>query len=175
MEKSNDVHASASNRVWVATLHGRVFHKLCLNNGQQERIRGRKGISVLLVDRRAVLSPRPNVKGSTRKRGPGPPHHPRVTHLVSHPSSSSSREVQAVGRGLDGRTGRATSWAARGPIRPHKDRKLARAINRRNREIKRCPHLPHPRQPLGRPAYFLAKSSSQTLSEISSAHALLIY
>ena len=102
-----------------------VSSKLCLNHGQQERIRGRNGISVLLVNHRAVLSPRPNVKGSTRKRGPGPPHHPRVTHLVSHPSSSLSGEV---GRGLHGRTGRATSWAARGPIRPHKDRKSARAI-----------------------------------------------
>ena len=86
------------------------FHKLCPNVGQQERIRGRKGISMLLVDRRAVLSPRPNVKGSTRKRGPGPPHHPRVTHLVSHPSSSLSGEVQGAGRGLHGRTGRATIW-----------------------------------------------------------------
>ena len=83
----------------------------CLNDGEQERIRGRKGVSVLLVNRRAVLSPRPNVKGNTRKRGPRPPHHPRVTPLVSHPASSLSGEVHVVGRGLHGRMGRATLWA----------------------------------------------------------------
>ena len=46
------------------------------------------------------------VKGSTRKRGVGPLHHPRVTHLISHPPSSSSGKFGGQGgRGSMGKRG----------------------------------------------------------------------
>ena len=50
--------------------------------------------------------PEARVKGSTRKRGVGPLHHPRVTHLISYPPSSSSGKFGGQGgRGSMGKRG----------------------------------------------------------------------
>ena len=85
-------------------------------------------------------------KGSTRRRGPGPLPPPRDApfpiHHYHYPGGRSW---------LDGRTGRATLWAACGPIKPHKKSKSAHAMNRRKEKSNDIRASP-PRQPPARPA-----------------------
>ena len=138
------------------------------NNDQRAKAEKKRNFCALGQPHNASLSPRPNVKGSTRKRGVGPLHHPRVTHLISHPPSSLSGKFKGRGdRGLMGKRG--GRMAGRGPIKKktRKDRKSAHA---RNKRIEKSNGV-HALLPLpvvwSTSLVSLARSSSHTLREIS--------
>jgi hypothetical protein len=76
------------------------------NNDQQSEAEKKRNFCALGQPHICKSKPEARVKGSTRKRGVGPLHHPRVTHLISHPPSSSSGEFKGRGgRGLMGKRG----------------------------------------------------------------------